>query len=90
MHIHFLMETYQPRDTYQTESASTAISAFFKYPANSINAMKYHVSKLHLYTPQKKLKHILLIYKKIVQSKTCVYLDCSCTSSDFPTYLTNC
>lgn len=33
--------------TYQIESASTAISAFFKYPANNTNAIKYQVSKLH-------------------------------------------
>lgn len=35
-------------NTYHMESASTAASAFFIYPAKSTNAIKYHVSKLHL------------------------------------------
>lgn len=35
-------------NTYHMESASTAASAFFIYPAKSTNAIKYHVSKLQL------------------------------------------
>lgn len=31
---------------YHMARASTAISAFFRYPANKINAVKYHISKL--------------------------------------------
>lgn len=34
-------------NTDHIESASTATSAFFRYPAKSTNAIKYHVSKLH-------------------------------------------
>lgn len=30
------------------DKPATETSAFFKYPANSINAIKYHTSKLHV------------------------------------------
>lgn len=48
---------------YQTDKASTETSAFFKYPAKRIKAMKYHISKLHPPTHKKmKMKGSQLIY----------------------------
>ena len=41
------MFTVNRRTTDLIDKASTASSAFFRYPANSINAMKYHTSRLH-------------------------------------------
>lgn len=35
--------------SYHTDKASTETSAFFKYPANRIRAIKYHVSKLYVH-----------------------------------------
>ena len=44
---------------HHMDKASTETSAFFKYPAKRVNAMKYHTSKLHL-----KAKELIKLHTK--------------------------
>lgn len=43
------MESFIIKLTHHMDKASTEISEFFRFPAKSVSAMVYQISKLHIY-----------------------------------------
>lgn len=64
------MFTVNRRTTDLIDKASTASSAFFRYPANSSNAMKYHTSRLHdiVYQKHSHLKLAVIVNWVIINN----------------------
>ena len=52
---------------YHMESASTAISAFFRYPVSNTSNLKYQFSKL----PMSKFDHWMLMARTKTTTKKC-------------------